>query len=88
MVIVIILLMTIGCYFINGYCGYPIDEYSIGEYQCLLMVIILAIICGYSIGGYWCLLMVIILVTIVAIILMVIDGYFICYYWWLLMLLY
>jgi hypothetical protein len=35
-----------------------IDEYSIGGYWCLLMVIILMTIGGYSIGEYWHLLMV------------------------------
>jgi hypothetical protein len=30
-----------------------IDEYFIGGYWCLLMVIILMVIGGYSIGGYW-----------------------------------
>jgi hypothetical protein len=32
------------------------DGYSIGEYWCLLMAIILMAIGGYSISGYWCLL--------------------------------
>ncbi len=31
-----------------------IDGYSISEYWCLLMVIILVPISGYAIGGYWC----------------------------------
>jgi hypothetical protein len=30
-----------------------IDEYFIGGYKCLLMVIILIIIGGYFIGEYW-----------------------------------
>jgi hypothetical protein len=34
-----------------------IDEYSIREYWCLLIVIILMPIGDYCIGGYWCLLL-------------------------------
>ncbi len=33
-----------------------IGGYSIGEYWCLLMVIILVVINGYYISGYWWLL--------------------------------
>jgi hypothetical protein len=52
-------LVLINGYYISDYCGY-----SIGEYECLLMVIILVAIDGYSIGGFWYLLMAIILVVI------------------------
>jgi len=41
---------------------------NIGEYWCLLMVIILIVIGGYYIGGYWWLLIGIISVAI--------GGYF------------
>jgi hypothetical protein len=41
-----------------------IDGYSISDYWCFLMVIILMDIRCYSIGGYWCLLMAIIFVAI------------------------
>jgi hypothetical protein len=40
-----ILLMTIGGYFINGYCWL--------FYKWLLVVILLMAIGGYSINGYW-----------------------------------
>ncbi len=41
-VLVVILLVTIYDYFINGY-------------WCLLVVILLMVIGAYSINGYWCL---------------------------------
>ncbi len=43
----IIILATIGAYYINGYCGYFFIKY-----WWLLMVIILATIGGYYINGY------------------------------------
>jgi len=45
---VVIILIIIGGYYINGYCGY-----SIGGYWCLLIVIILVAIGGYFINDYW-----------------------------------
>jgi hypothetical protein len=43
MVIVVILLMAIGVYSINGCCGYSVNGYYINGYS----------IGGYSIGEHW-----------------------------------
>ncbi len=45
MAIVVILLIVIGCYYVDGYLQLL--------YWCLLVVIILTTINGYSINGYW-----------------------------------
>ncbi len=57
-----ILLMVIGGYYVNGYCGY-----SIGTYWCVLLVIILMVI-----SDYWGLFVVILLMVIGG---YFVDGY-------------
>jgi len=53
MAIMVILLMDIGGYFINGSCGYSINGYWWLFYEWLLVVIILMVISSYFIAGYW-----------------------------------
>jgi len=72
----VIILMTIGGYFIGGYWWLligiilvAISGYFIGGYWWLLIGTILVAISGYFIGGYWW--------SLIGIILVVICGYFI-----------
>jgi hypothetical protein len=66
MVIMVIILMGIGGYYINDYCEYYINGYY-GHYINGFDV--------YSISGYWCLLTVIILMVLMYILLVDIGGY-------------
>ncbi len=48
----VILLMAISSYSINGYCGYSIGGCQWRLYEWLLVAIILMATGGYSINGY------------------------------------